>query len=207
MVILVPGCFSPERVERYQSLQSRECTVLQELTTQFSSCSRCIILTRGVEPPVPTPMPTPPLCPDSENNEFEELPHEREEPLPILNNQESVEDPLNSLPPFQSFFPSPLDQVKESASTVSDNSRTRRLHMVKSNRIEMDMGHRKRTAIPCNLPLPSSPLWPPHNVHYDDYWGGPARENLHAFEDPIYAFPLHDPLLSPICMKGPWTYF
>lgn len=159
MVILVPGCFSPERVERYQSLQSRECTVLQELTTQFSSCSRCIILTRGVEPPVPTPMPTPPLCPDSENNEFEELPHEREEPLPILNNQESVEDPLNSPPPFQSFFPSPLYQVKESASTVSDNSRTRRLHMVKSNRIEMDMGHRKRTAIPCNTfhfrPVPS----------------------------------------------------
>ncbi|KAF9474942.1 hypothetical protein BDN70DRAFT_814888 [Pholiota conissans] len=71
----------------------------------------------------------------------------------------------------------------------------------------MAIERRRRTARPCDLPAPSRPLWPTHDAFYDDYWGGPTQEDLHAFEDPHHDFPLYDPILSSIYIKSPWTYF
>ena len=87
------------------------------------------------------------------------------------------------------------------------NSRTKRLYRPKVNWAEMSIERRKRTARPCDLPLPSRPLWPAHDPNYDNYWGGPTKEDMRAFEDPIYPFSLYDPLLSSVHVKSPWTQF
>ena len=100
-----------------------------------------------------------------------------------------------------------LNELEGRATEALDNSRTRRLHRPKVNWEEMSLERRKTRAIPCDLPLPSRPLWPAHDPNYDDYWGGPTKEDMYAFRDPIHPFSLYDPLLSSVYFKGPWTDF
>ena len=168
----------PQVLGKNRELQSSRNVTLQRLNTQMSGCAQCIKVTRASEPQ----RPPPPVQ--------LETARERSVSNPILSGEE----------------PSGPD-LEEGVAEALDNSRTKRLHIPKVNWAEMSIERRKRMARPCDLLLPSRPLWPAHDPNYDDYWGGPTKEDMRAFEDPIYPFSLYDPLLSSVHVKSPWTQF
>ena len=86
-----------------------------------------------------------------------------------------------------------------------DLSRSRRLHMLKINFEDMCIERKTRRSRPCELPIPPRPLWPPYGPHFDEYFGGPTREDMRAFEDVPYYVPLN-PDAQPH-FKSCWTYF
>jgi hypothetical protein len=184
---------------RHRELQSSRNITLQKLNTEMSGCGRCMRATRASEP-----QRQPPVPPDSNNQEFDEAPRERSVSIPVPIQDESLAEPCE---PLAERYPprSILNEREGQALEALDNSRTRRLHRPKVNWEEMSMERRRRTARPCDLPLPSRPLWPEHDPNYDDYWGGPTKEDVCAFRDPIHAFSLYDPLLSSVHFKSPWT--
>jgi hypothetical protein len=62
-----------------------------------------------------------------------------------------------------------------------------------------------RPCPPKDVPLPRGALWLRHDPQFDDYDGGPTREELHAHEDPICNYPLN-PFAHPLT-KSIWTTF
>jgi hypothetical protein len=192
---------NPQLLGKYRELQSNRNITLQRLNTHMTGCVQCMRVTRARAPQREAPVP-----PDSNIREVEEAPRERSVSIPGLNLDESAADPsapLAELSPVHRI----LNELDEEAAEAVDTSRTRRLHIPKVNWAEMSIERRKRMARPCDLPLPPRPLWPAHDPNYDDYWGGPTKEDMHAFEDPIHAFSLYDPLLSSVHYKSPWTGF
>lgn len=191
-------------VEAHQKLQSDKSPILQELNTRFSGCVHCRRNTRPM-PELPlsqnqsAPCLSAPVAIRTGSPEISVSAHpfDRGEPHSIEDSN-SVDDPSPS------ENPSPLDVFDDA---LMENSRTRRLHLVKANWAEMNIERKRRISRPCDLPFPSSPLWPPYDKFYDDYFGGPTQEDLHAFEDPYHALPLYDPILSSVHFKSPWTYF
>ena len=192
----------PQLLGKYRELQSSHNITLERLNTEMSGCGRCMRVTRGSEPMITPPPPT-----HSTVQQVEEGPRERSNSIHISVLDESAEG-------HQSALLSILDEmdIAQAAAVAAeaeelDHSRTKRLHRPKVNWAEMGIKRRRRTARPCDLPLPSRPLWPVHDPFYDDYWGGPTKEDMRAFEDPIHPFSLYDPLLSSVHFKSPWTSF
>lgn len=98
-------------------------------------------------------------------------------------------------------------QMEENSLDIpADDSRTRRLHMVKVNWRETGIDRKRRISIPCDLPLPRKPLWAAHDPFFDEYFGGPTRQDLQAFEDPVYLLPMYHPTAG-LTIKSCWTYF
>ena len=190
----------PPHLRKYQELQSSRNVTLQQLNTHMSGCVQCMRITRASEP-----RRRPPVPPDSNFQDVEEAPRDRLSIPGLIQDERGVEP--HELLVEQSRSQRILDELEQGAAEALENSRTRRLHIPKVNWSEMSIERRKRTARPCDLPLPSRPLWPAHDSNYDDYWGGPTKEDTRAFEDPIHAFSLYDPLLSSVHFKSPWTGF
>lgn len=63
-----------------------------------------------------------------------------------------------------------------------------------------------RTKPACFIEEPQRPLWPEHDLKFDDYFGGPHRDDMKAFEDPIYTFRDDGPFTS-FTRKSCWTTF
>lgn len=169
---------SPEVMGIYRRFQSNRENTLQTLNAVFSGCKRCMENSRGRRREMEKEADM--------QDDLEATPRERSEPLPLFEDT----------PPESNMDPDPQ---------IYDTARTRRLHMVKVDWKDMSIERRRRLSRPCDLPLPPRPLWIPHDPLFDDYYGGPTKEDARAFEDPIHPFPLYDPILSSVHVKSPWT--
>jgi hypothetical protein len=183
------GDFNPlseDELQKKRTLLSSREPIQQQLNVVVSGCLDCTARFRKEPSNEPLDMP-------------EEDPARDRSDSPGLLFREVVVKPQEELPDDGE------DVFQEEPSEDFDILRTRRLHTLNIDWNKMSIERRRRVSRPCDLLLPTRPLWPSHDPHFDDYYGGPTQEDKRAFEDPLYLLPMNP--TAGLTIKSCWTYF